>query len=116
MPNELTVQAVPAVPSATEKAVEPKAEPLMEAHNAPVTTPPAAVGAAQAFINPTVHMDPTLGLVVIEFRDETGRITSSIPSQRQLEAYRMHQQEPPNHKPGPPDTSSHAIVPQADKS
>jgi hypothetical protein len=38
-------------------------------------------------INPTLRLEPGLGLVVIEFRNDTGAVTTSIPSQRQLQAY-----------------------------
>jgi hypothetical protein len=37
--------------------------------------------------NPTLRLDPALGIVVIEFRNGTGAVTTSIPSERQLQAY-----------------------------
>jgi hypothetical protein len=37
--------------------------------------------------NPTLRLDPALGLVVIEFVSKSGAVTSSIPSQRELTAY-----------------------------
>lgn len=37
--------------------------------------------------NPSLQLDPALGLVVIEFRNDSGAVTESIPSERQLEAY-----------------------------
>jgi hypothetical protein len=37
--------------------------------------------------NPSLRLDPALGLVVLEFRNDAGAVTSSIPSQRQLQAY-----------------------------
>jgi hypothetical protein len=37
--------------------------------------------------NPSMQLDPALGLVVIEFRSASGAVTDSIPSERQLEAY-----------------------------
>jgi hypothetical protein len=87
MPNELTIQAIAAVPNAGDSHAEAKAEPF----------PPSQGGAAMAqpYINPNLHLDAALGLVVIEFRDESGRLTSTIPSQRQIEAYRAHAQAPP---------------------
>jgi hypothetical protein len=33
-------------------------------------------------------MDRDLGMVVIEFRDATGRVSTSLPSERELQAYR----------------------------
>lgn len=40
--------------------------------------------------NPSLVLDPTLGLVVIEFHNNAGAVVNSIPSARQLEAYRMN--------------------------
>lgn len=37
--------------------------------------------------NPSLQLDPALGLVVIEFLNDSGAVTDSIPSERQLEAY-----------------------------
>jgi hypothetical protein len=36
-----------------------------------------------------LHLDAALGLVVIEFLGKSGAITSSIPTQQQLQAYRV---------------------------
>jgi hypothetical protein len=47
------------------------------------------------FVNPSFQFDPTVGLVVIKFHNDTGELTNSIPSQRQLAAYRSHQATPP---------------------
>ena len=38
--------------------------------------------------NPKLRIDRDLGMVVIEFRDAAGRVSVSLPSQRELEAYR----------------------------
>ncbi len=38
--------------------------------------------------NPRLRMDRDLGMVVIEFRDASGRISNSLPSERELRAYR----------------------------
>ena len=46
-----------------------------------------AVLAAPPILNPTLRLDAALGLVVIEFRSESGAVTTSIPSQRQLQEY-----------------------------
>ena len=49
--------------------------------------PPAAspeVGPA----NPRMRIDSDLGMVVIEFRDSVGRVSVSLPTPRELEAYR----------------------------
>lgn len=45
---------------------------------------------ATPLANPSLVLDPTLGLVVIEFHNNSGAVVNSIPSARQLEAYRMN--------------------------
>jgi hypothetical protein len=81
MPNDLTIPAVAASSSGNNSAVKAKAatvEPTAVA--APSPTPPLTT-------NPVIRLDEALGLVVIQFRNASGAITTSIPSQRQLEAY-----------------------------
>ena len=41
--------------------------------------------------NPNLLLDPVLGLVVIEFRNDAGDVTTSIPSERQIQAYQRWQ-------------------------
>jgi len=72
-----------------EKAADPKAE----AFTSPQLS--SSSDTAQLFVNPTLKFDSTLGLLVIEFKDSSGNVSTSIPSQRQLEAYRLHQQPLP---------------------
>lgn len=43
---------------------------------------------APATPNPRLRLDGSLGMVVIEFRDTAGGIANTIPSPRQMEAYR----------------------------
>jgi len=43
---------------------------------------PVAPAASPGLPNPTLRLDPALGLVVIEFLSKSGSVTSSIPSQR----------------------------------
>jgi hypothetical protein len=38
--------------------------------------------------NPRLRMDRDLGMVVIEFRDAAGKVATSLPSERELQAYR----------------------------
>lgn len=89
MPSDLSIRAVSPINGASENPTEPKPATFAPPANAspPQTGPP--------ILNPTLRLDPALGLVVIEFRDEGGHITTSIPSQRQIDAYRMWS-EPPN--------------------
>ena len=49
------------------------------------TAKPIATAPSQP--NPNILLDPVLGLVVIQFRDNAGAITTSIPSARQLLEY-----------------------------
>ena len=46
---------------------------------------------APLYVNPDFKFDPSIGVVVIEFHNDTGQLTNSIPNQRQLDAYRLHQ-------------------------
>jgi hypothetical protein len=50
-----------------------------------------AVPPVTPVLNPTLRLDAALGLVVIEFRNDSGAITTSIPSQRQLQEYQRWQ-------------------------
>ena len=55
----------------------------------PVATPQAAIGGATpAWPNPSLQIDPVLGIVVMEFRDRAGSVAATLPTERQLEAYR----------------------------
>lgn len=47
-------------------------------------TPSQEVGPA----NPRLRVDRDLGVLVIEFRDTTGKVAVSVPTPRELEAYR----------------------------
>lgn len=78
MPNDITVSRV-AGPAPGGAASQPTPAPPAQAS---VSTP------ARPFPNPTLRLDPTLGMVVIEFRDASGTVKNSIPTQQQLDAYR----------------------------
>ena len=78
----------------------------------PRNSAPAPVPAAKPvplFVNPSFQFDSTVGLVVIDFHDNTGRVTNSIPSQQQLDAYRSHRATLPREGP-PPITQSPSTV------
>ena len=78
MPNDLVVRPIspvlklPAAAPATDSA----------------SLVPKATESSNALPNPTLRLDPALGLVVIEFHNRSGSVTTSIPGERQLEAYR----------------------------
>jgi hypothetical protein len=75
-------------------------------------TPSRAPVPAQAakpvplFVNPSFQFDPTVGIVVINFHDDKGTLTNSIPTQRQLEAYRAHRAALPGEQTPPVPTTS----------
>jgi hypothetical protein len=50
-----------------------------------------AAPAPSPITNPSLRLDPALGLVVIQFRNDAGAVTESIPSERQLQAYQRWQ-------------------------
>ncbi len=117
MSSELTVQPVAVVHAGNDAVAEVKTvtQPAAGSEQAPPRLP---------IINPNLRLDPALGLVVIEFRDDaSGAITTSIPSQRQLEAYQRwgltHSGPTPNGLPQPasqvhPEPEPHARVPPAE--
>jgi hypothetical protein len=81
MPDNLTVSSVASVQIGSSPAAEQRAAPIEPQTQAePVPAPPLMT-------NPTLRLDAALGLVVIEFRNDRGDITTSIPSKRQLQAY-----------------------------
>ena len=68
-----------------------------------VPSPPpqaAAVG------NPSIRLDPGLGLVVIEFHTQAGAVSESIPTRQQLQAYRRWEDA----RVGPPDQAASPAI------
>jgi len=57
----------------------------------PVSAAPVSSGSAlsPALANPRLTVDPSVNRVVLEFFNSSGAITNTIPSQKQLEAYRL---------------------------
>lgn len=55
---------------------------------APGTPPPAAVPPPP---NPSMRLDPILGVVVMEFRNGSDQVQRSVPSEPELQAYRLAQ-------------------------
>ena len=74
--------------------------PAKTAAAAPAVAPPAEKSASPWYVNPDFRFDATTGLVVIEFHNDSGQLTNSIPSQKQLDAYRLH------HTPLPGDAAA----------
>ena len=88
MPSDLTVKAVSPVVGASESPAEPKPD----FHTPPAHAPPSG---SPPVVNPALRLDAALGLVVIEFRDASGKLTTTIPSEQQLQAYRTWSGEHP---------------------
>lgn len=59
------------------------------AAGAPVAIASAAATGAPPPLNPALHIDAMLNLVVLQFFDAHGDVVNSIPSQKQLDAYRL---------------------------
>lgn len=62
---------------------------------------PTAMPTGSASGNPSERLDPGLGLIVLSLHDATGQVTDSIPTARQLQAYRVWQQAQVGATPGP---------------
>jgi hypothetical protein len=80
MSNDIHVQPLSPAHAANGTVIAVKATVIPPPEPQQVPTP-------SQIPNPSLRLDPALGLVVIEFRSDTGAITRSFPSQSQLEAY-----------------------------
>ncbi|GGC29572.1 hypothetical protein GCM10011504_04750 [Siccirubricoccus deserti] len=47
-----------------------------------------AAPSSSAMPNPALRLDPGLGLVVLQFRDDRGEVVATLPTERELAAYR----------------------------
>ena len=102
MPNELAVQAITALRTASDSSSDTKVTTFE-----PASQPEHE--AASPIPNPSLQLEPALGLVVIEFRNDSGAVTTSIPSERQIAAYQRWQQT----KFGPAPDGMHTPAPKA---
>jgi hypothetical protein len=112
MSNDLSVPPVAAAVAPTESAGQTR----VAADTAAVE--PRQAAASSVGPNPSLQLDPALGLVVIEFRNEAGVVTTSIPSQSQLLAYQrwattQFGPAPSGMPPGNAETTPHHHVPAA---
>ena len=66
------------------------------ATQAPAQPDPASVAASskRPLVNPSLHLDLALNLVVLQFIDDKGDVTNTIPTASQLKAYKAQQTEP----------------------
>ncbi|HEV7456677.1 MAG TPA: hypothetical protein VGN96_07850 [Roseococcus sp.] len=80
---ERSVQAPPDAPPGARQDVAPQGARQDVAPNSARqdTAPPIAP-------NPSLRIEPTLGVVVFEVRDGAGEVTRSVPTERELRAYR----------------------------
>jgi len=63
------------------------------AKQAPRATPSAP--AAAPLTNPSMSLDPAIGIVVVQYYDSADNTTFSIPSQALLKAYSLGAEQPP---------------------
>jgi hypothetical protein len=56
---------------------------------AAASAPAASGSSGPPPVNPGLHLDPALNIVVLQFYDSKGDVTQSIPSQKQLHAYQQ---------------------------
>ena len=89
MSSDLTVQSVAPPRPSSDVVGDQRAAATAIAYQVAVTAPSSPLP------NPSLRLDAALGLVVIEFRNDDGAITTSIPSERQLRAYQRWQTSQP---------------------
>jgi hypothetical protein len=104
MPTDLTI-SIAGAPVATPDRARPSqpATSATFAATAPGPPPPS----------PTLRFDASLGILVIEFHNDAGQVANSIPTQRQLEAYRTRAEfgpQPVQPASGAPGTASPAAA------
>jgi hypothetical protein len=89
-PSTHAAQAPQAAPAAPVAPVAPVA---------PANVDPIAAQAAskRPLVNPGLHLDLALNLVVLQFVDDKGDVTRSIPSEKQLKAYQSQQTDVKTH-------------------
>ncbi len=73
-------------PTGAVPAIQPTARPTEPAADAAPATPTAPV----RLLNPQPVIDPALGIVVTEYFNRAGDLTSQYPTERALENYRVH--------------------------
>jgi hypothetical protein len=88
VPTDISIQSVspvsfipPQRPSANQASATVQIAPTQSTGINLATIPPP--------INPDFYLDPALNIVVLQFFDSKGNVTQSIPSQKQLDAYRL---------------------------
>jgi len=77
--SSLSIQTSHYAPKAREHPTSPVDRPIAS---------PRTASAPGPHPNPSLRLDAGLGMVVLEFRDDTGTVKNTIPSQRILDSYR----------------------------
>ncbi len=92
--GDLSITPAALAPAGTPRTTAADAASIaLNATPARVTTPATQAAAASTTsstappLNPGLHLDLALNLVVLQFFDSKGNVTQTIPSQKQLEAY-----------------------------
>ena len=88
----------PVSPTASSITASEPVAPLPSSQSRERAEAPKPAGAPQSanLANPSLLLEPSLGLVVIQFRDAAGAVTLSIPSARQIAAYLHPGSAPPD--------------------
>ncbi|HEV7264566.1 MAG TPA: hypothetical protein VGN83_06585 [Falsiroseomonas sp.] len=84
-------------PPATRAEAPPADKPVAP----PAKPEPVAAGSAPSIRNPHLRIDSMLNLVVLEFRDTVGEVRNTIPSPREIAAYRSAGPDEPTPPPQP---------------
>ncbi len=74
-------------PSLTAAPSQPKADSVAAASNTGSAATSPSI--SPQLPNPRLTVDPSVNRVVLEFYSSTGVLTNTIPSQQQLDAYRL---------------------------
>jgi hypothetical protein len=78
------VSSVPATPRPQDQSVTPAA----------ASPAGASADSRMAYPNPDSRLDPELHMVILEYRDSSGHITSSLPTAQALERFRLNLTNP----------------------
>jgi hypothetical protein len=105
MSNQLLLPAIPPILESGDGAVPlrhvAQAGDAAATFRQPAPAQEAVAKPVPLFVNPSFQFDPTVGMVVINFHNDVGKVTNSIPTQRQLEAYRANWQTRPGEQSPP---------------
>jgi hypothetical protein len=87
--QQVDQQRLTAAPSAATATAQSTGSASATGASSTGTSSSGTAASAAPLLNPSLHLDPSLNIVVLEFFDSKGNVTQSIPSQRQLDAYKL---------------------------